>query len=119
MTASHFDSGARSAPFARFLSVSPSQHDAGGRGGDSDQWPLRREREKIYDKARCHNHLDFLRASELPHPPPPCVSIATCWLSRMTPLAPDLLFIFAARISSRAASICGPRSRLTTSHIVK
>jgi len=57
MTASHFDSGARSAPFARFLSVSPSQHDAGGRGGDSDQWPLRREREKIYDKARCHNHL--------------------------------------------------------------
>jgi hypothetical protein len=35
--------------------------------GDSDPWPLRCEREKIYAKARCHNHLDFLRASELPH----------------------------------------------------
>jgi hypothetical protein len=33
-----------------------------------------RLRQRLIDKARCHNHLDFLRVSELPHPLPPCVS---------------------------------------------
>ena len=36
---------------------------------DSNPRPPHCERGKIYDKARCHNHLDFLRASELPHSP--------------------------------------------------